>query len=538
MRSSGSALLVFALHGCASPAIVASDAAAPADAPTPRPPCEVSFDPVAPLRARTSEQVIVRTRVRPAQYGTEVRFGLVGDAGDASLSATRALTDADGVASLVLIAPSSPAAFRLRASLGCGAEGFQDVSVGDRGFGSVSVAADYRGARAPSSVLVSLFRASDCASLPAEPDRSITLSPQGGSFVFSALPAGIDYAVRAVALGGSRVSLATGCDGPLHVETDRTTASRIVFNDVPLRFGALYDLSLRYDLSSLAAVSAAGWRDAAAAEVARAGGDGGLLGGELTESVVGAALPAERDLARMQFMQLLAAGLSNTLTTQLSRRGASIDGQFARLSELVAAVLANARSTCVLRAAMDGERETLVQVERVEFTLDPSTPEVSRDDVVVPVRDGGTGRLGFGLGDGIDVSLRAFSAPYARLELNALGALLGRLGMMNSAAYVSASVCPIVTSLVRGQTGLCDDACVATACRRAISRVGAAFEVALTADGSARNALDLGFSAMGAALPAGLTVDHASGPAVGAFVGETGASVSAIATLSARPAGS
>lgn len=116
-----------------------------------------------------------------------VRFALPGgggdaDPGDAVLDRSEAQTDADGIAHVILTAPSTPANFSVRASVGKKL-GFIGVAVRTVGYTTLRVMPSYSGARP-----VELWTATATAALGANCDRLASNPPPDGTRSGSALP--------------------------------------------------------------------------------------------------------------------------------------------------------------------------------------------------------------------------------------------------------------------------------------------------------------------------------------------------------------
>ena len=83
-------------------------------------------------------------------------------------------------------------------------------------------------------------------------DRAIPVPLPGGTVQFSALPAGLDYVVRAAALGRDGLELASACGGPARVSPEGTARVVAQFQDAPLRLAARYTAGLTFDLTAAA----------------------------------------------------------------------------------------------------------------------------------------------------------------------------------------------------------------------------------------------------------------------------------------------
>jgi hypothetical protein len=222
------------------------------------------------------------------------------------------------------------------------------------------------------------------------------------------------------------------------------------------------------------------------------------------------------------------------VSAQLARREAELGGLFERLGSAAAAITAGARAGGVATAtADDPARFTL---DSVRYVLDPETPDVRGDDTEVAAPAPARLRVAAGLRDAFTLELEGLPLPFNALARAALGAWLARQGASSSAEYVSVAVCPVVGPVVRGATGACGDACVAAACRRAITAVATTFDDALATLDPPRVLLDLRGSAGSTAAAGTLSVEQLAGMAGGGFRGDPATAVTAAALLTRFPA--
>ena len=506
---------------CADPAPTPVDAGM---AETPPVICELRLTPSDPQHLRTGEVVTFTAHVSPASAASEVRFALVGDALDGSLSATRVAIAADGTAGSELTAPSAAASFRVRASARCAADSYVDVSVGDRGFGALVAEAVYRGARQPERLSVGIYRAVDCVSLSTTgPDRAAPVPLPGASVRFGELPAGIDYVVRGLAIGRDGVEVATACAGPARVDVDSTESVTLVFNDAPLRMAERYGVAFSFDLSSVATASTSQWTAPVTAEIARAGGDAAVLGLELANAVADAATPALRERDRANFEAAWRDRLAASFATQLTRRDAELGPLFNRLAGVVGSIAASPRSTA--QATVTTSDQARFTLDGIRYVLDPETPDVRGDDVDVPISTTSRIRVGAGLRDALTVDVDSYPLPWNVLARSALGAWLSRQGVSSSGEYAAVTVCPVLVPIARGSAGACNDDCVTAACRRALTSLGGLFETAITSLEPPRSLADLRFTAAPQPVAGGLLIDRLAGIATGGLREDSSTSV-------------
>lgn len=486
--------------------------------------CDLQITPSDPQHLRTGELVTFTARVSPASAASEVRFALVGDALDGSLSATRVALSVDGTAGSELTAPSAAASFRVRASARCAADAYVDVSVGDRGFGALVADAVYRGARQPERLSVGIYRAVDCVSLTTTgPDRAAPVPLPGASVRFGELPAGVDYVVRGLAIGRDGVELATACAGPARVDVDATAHATLVFTDAPLRLAERYGLALSFDLSSVAMASSSRWVAPVTAEIARVGGDSAVVGLELAAAVADAAPPALRDRDRASFEAAWRDRLAASFATQLARRNAELGPLFERLANVVGSIAASARSTA--RATATAEAPGRFSVEGAHYLLDPETPDVRGDDVDVTTTTEARLRVASGLRDALTIDVDNYPLPWNVIARSALGAWLSRQGVSSSGEYAAVTVCPVLVPIARGSAGACNDDCVTAACRRALTGLGGVFETAITSLEPPRSLADMRLSATPQPVAGGLVIDRLAGIATGELREDSSTSV-------------
>jgi len=478
--------------------------------------CDLRVTPAEATQRRPSERLTFTARVTPPQPGASLRFALVGEALDGSLSTTRVTLGKDGLATTELTMPSSAASFRLRASVACTAEVYVPVSVGDRGFGSLDVEALYRGARAPERLTVSLYRAADCTGLAGVgSDRTVPIPLPGGTIRFGSLPADVDYVVRAVALGRDGLELATACGGPARIQADTNARVVTVFSDAPLRMAERYGTTMAFDLTAVATTSASRWSTMVAAAIESAGGDAALFGQELAAAVAQASPPATRERDRLAFESAYRERLGAMVSTQLARREAQLVPLFDRLGAAAASIAAATYATGT--ATTTTEDRDRFSLESVRYRLDPDTPDVRGDDAEVSAPAPARLRITTGLRDTFVVDVDGLPLPWNALARAALGAWLQRHGAASSAEYVTVAVCPVLSPIVRGATASCDDACVAAACRRVITGLATTFDTAVATLEPPRTLLDLRLNANSIASPGTLVVEQLQGVASGSF---------------------
>ena len=131
-------------------------------------PTSLAFETVGDLPARA--QITLKVRALPPKT-YQVRFALpVGgvDPLDAVLDQANATTDAQGIASVTLTAPSAPASFQVRASVGSVSTSLT-INVNDTGFATLQVQPLYAGFRSITTWVASAYPGKTCAELPGIP---------------------------------------------------------------------------------------------------------------------------------------------------------------------------------------------------------------------------------------------------------------------------------------------------------------------------------------------------------------------------------
>ncbi len=133
-------------------------------------PTSISFEPSSTLALEPGEQRTLRLVAKPpASY--HVRFALIGEAGNAALDKSEVDSNAKGIAQVGLTAPTAPATFRVRASVGTGVSAEAAISVSAGGFVTLTVHPDYSGKRLRwgDTWVASVRAGTDCASLTGTP---------------------------------------------------------------------------------------------------------------------------------------------------------------------------------------------------------------------------------------------------------------------------------------------------------------------------------------------------------------------------------
>jgi hypothetical protein len=243
----GFTIALLASTSCSIPgADKADDSGAPAAADA-----KVHFEREDTLTLAPGETREVRVLASPAaSYG--VRFALIGDALDGWLESAEGQSDASGLATMVLHAPSEPTTFHLRASIvledgQAGPSAETSVAVSAQGFGTVRVLPQYAGKRAVTTWTASVVARTTCekigVGLPSEPEGALVASSDLGTPPqVPHAPVGPNLAV-AVRAG----HYAWGCADTSDLTADGTLDIKVTLVDKPIDLGATdLDLTLGY----------------------------------------------------------------------------------------------------------------------------------------------------------------------------------------------------------------------------------------------------------------------------------------------------
>lgn len=199
--------------------------------------------------------VTYRDATGALQPGVTVDFSLVGAASGASLSPTKALTDANGVATTTLRAGSMPSDLQLRARASADAYAYLTISVRAALGTSLSVGVAYAGAREIATYTVTLVPNMTCAQLGAGLAGELT-------YHFSAPDEqarfDLGYGLSAALLGWGKDdtggNLARACmDFTAPVTEDANAAKRVVtlqLADIDLSLNAALDVQLEINAAS------------------------------------------------------------------------------------------------------------------------------------------------------------------------------------------------------------------------------------------------------------------------------------------------
>lgn len=515
------AVLAVTLAACSNerppPTVDPVDAGATGDRAAPR--CAVRFDGDPAIRVRTSERRRLRMVLDPPTPGVGLRVGVVGVGLDASLAETRLVTGADGSAETELTAPTDSATFRVRATAECGAEGSVEVAVGDRGFGSIAADAVYRGYRTPERLELNIVSGAECPAGGGDPMQRTAVPLPGGVVRFGSLPADLTFTVWAQALGAEAVVLAQGCAPPQTIRADQESVASVLFVDRPLRLAGRYALDLSLDLAATDADLRARWTAPVRRELLAAGSTASYVAREVSRAVGGAGGGVDGGASALQavFDAALRSGLRARFEAELTTRGLLLEDRFDQVAATTARSLGAVRWRLTFPAAPDGR--PAAPLESV-VVLDPGTPDVTRDDARLALGQEGTVALSLGAGDVATLTLQGTSLPWTRVARGALGAVTGRLGASTTGEYAAAPLCPVAAAVLRHASGLCDEACIQGACRRAVDALARAFDDGVASHLAARSATTVRMGATATPVPRGLLVGRAQGTFTGRWTAD------------------
>lgn len=522
-------VLAVALAACSNAPMnpVPSDAGVSSDRPTPT--CALRFEGDAMVRLRTSERRRLRMVVTPPTAGVNLRVGVVGVGLDSSLADTRLNTGPDGSAETELTASTDSATFRVRATADCGAEASVEVAVGDRGFGSLAADAVYRGARTPTRLELGVVPGTVCPASVDDPARRTPLALPGGVVRFGSLPADLTFTVWAEAVGDDGAVLARGCAAPQTVHADVEATAPVLFVDRPLRLDDRYTLDLELDLAATAPDLRTRWTAPIRREILASGSTAGYVAREVSRAVATASGSPDAGVAlQAAFETALRSGLGARFDAEVVRRGSLLEDSFDDLAETTAQALTGVRWRVTFAANAAGDATAL---SASGVTVDPGTPDVSRDDTEVALSPEGTAAISVGTGDIVTVSLQDAGLPWTQVARGALGAVTRRFGASTTGDYAAASLCPVAVMVLRDATGVCDAACIQGACRRAVDELARAFDGEVASQLAARSATTFRMAAVAAPAERSLVIGRAHGMAVGRWTSDESATLGGRWTL-------
>jgi hypothetical protein len=528
-------VLAIVAQGCSGAAFQPANDAGPSDALPPAATRTLRFLVTDPqeLEPRAVVPIRVELREQGVLVDGEVRFALVGSALDGSITPTR-VNSSNGVAAATLTAPSNAAALSLRASSDGATDVFLRVSVSAAGFGGVSVTTRYAGVRAPDHLAVEMYAGINCDSVAVPlPIWSGTLPPSGGTVTVDAIGAGQVVSVWGSAVGAGGV-LSHSCVDGLTIVRGQTLQTTLAFADLPLHVEGAYGLGLQLDLGVLPRTASDAWVRAAASVVAPAGDEATYLLNAVGDSVRATA----GESAAAAYSRSLSDGLLTDVQADLTRRAASPLAALRRLATDSAAAIQGVDATGLLIATPRSDGAANLRIATLSYTIDPLTPDVSRDDVAfdvaTTVTDGGDATVLDG--DRVSVTLRSTPMPFATLARRATDALLARVGVASTDELLRLTVnCSALATLIVPDSGSCGQSCVETACEAAVDRLASAYDVAVSSIGSTHTSAQLGFEAAAQGRPGTLLLVGSERAAVsGVYVDDSTLAVRGVGWITAQ----
>lgn len=517
LRSLFVLLLCSATSACQSSIVVDAGPQPDAGGPTGR--LTLESEPSVTLAFGEQAEVAVRYTEGDAPVsGVEVRFALEGRAHDSTLLERdlAVLTNADGRARISLLAGSVAAAFRVRASSDRAAPIYVDVSIGNMGFGGLTIGAVYSGRREGAvRRVVELYSEMDCATLaelPPFPDRTMTLEDaMVGEVSFVALPAGISYAILGRVEGADGATLATACADGIVIVAEQETRVDLAFEDAPLVIEGGYDVELAIAPSTTSTWAADLAAAAGLARVELAGSGASLYLDALDQELRDRGEVAAADALLLE--RTVAVG---SLTTQLDAAGVG--------PSVAVVALAGRVNDRLTRIAIGGPLaiDTELAVSWMPASIaagaigDPDSPPLILDPASIVAQLAPSIELAWQPEtDVLDVPSLTLTLPLGTLILATLEAEAAATGASDpSALLVDGAGCDVLASWIAEDPTLapvCDASCAEASCTRALGTVMDAIDAALLSADAARSAISLTGTVTARDINGDLTVDLLTG---------------------------
>jgi hypothetical protein len=381
--------------------------------------------------------------------------------------------------------------------------------------------------------VLDLFEETDCQSLSSlDPVRTATLPSAGGLASFAGLPVGIAFAVRASAYGPMNTLVASGCADGIAVNGSQNTNITVPFDDVPLRAGGSYTVQSHVDLGPTPAISAAQWIHDVTDFATMRGGDVAFVLSSI-QSAVHANNPADDAVFTAALPHL-----TMSLASDLDLHGTHPVQVLTQLATQAAVVVQSPALQIGIDVAPASGPVTNVMsltVRTASLTLDPLTPDVHVDDVVVQPITAGTGMIAVSGGDRAAVMLHGMNLPFPMIARAGEAALLGRLGVTSTRDWVRAEVsCAHVATLVVASTGSCDASCIVAGCQMALDQLAQRFDDSVSQTGVSHVQADLTFEGPAVGVAGSLRLASIGpAPLVGAYSDAASAVMTGTASMQA-----
>lgn len=436
-------------------------------------------------------------------------FALLGRAQGASLASIDGASDADGIVQNTLTAGQAAATFGVRISVPGAYDEIVDIAVSNAGFGTLIVSAPYEGVRTVLNRVVFAQAGVGCGEADrTEGDTMTTLTEPDAKAKFLALPAGVLYAVTAIAEGKDGAVLAQGCLEGVPVKADRELAATVTYSDEPLISTGAFALDAALDGDDPATVLRAALQEAAA-DLVSADADGNFAPdhaeGRFLLDSLDATLRSEDyadDPDALAMADALASERMNAtagnspedlLSTRLADNEEGPLLALPRIGELTAdgmhivslsVDLAIDAGRPIMPAAWRLLRiEARAEADKAAVAIDLETKVVESEAQLL---DGE---------DTLQLAQAALHAPLGALSSQVLDRVIGS-GSAGYADEISTTIgcATFETWLLEqsyGQDGACDTACVRAACDRAVTRMASAAKAVLLSLDDSRPTLTL-----------------------------------------------
>ena len=481
---------------------------------------------------RFGEQVDIEVRYTELGApvpGVPIRFALEGRAHDSAVADLSVETDADGRARTRVIAGSTASAFRVRVSAERAAPLYVNVSVGNEGFGTIVVRAEYDGARTePLRRIIEVYSRMSCSDeRPPFPDISAVLDePSVLEARFRTLPAGITYAIFGRVEGRAGVVLARACADGVSVVRDEETLVDLQFDDEPLVLEGEYAARLSLDAAASSTWAADLAHAAVTDAIGAAGGAAALyldaLDAELRdrgETVAADALASERASGVPE--AALQASLEEAESDPAAALAAHIDALGARIAAIE---IGGPLSLSVV----DGAPVATWSASELSLGMSaPDWPALTIDPAAAGLVLEPALALSGPAGDTLALESLGFSLPFGALARAAIDAETSARGvaspgeLLASGAGCTAFAAWIADDPIVGPA--CVDDCPRAACVRALDGLVEAALSAIETSASPRRSVELSGSIAMLDENGDLVVDVLSAGALsGTYVGSDG----------------
>lgn len=385
--------------------------------------------------------------------GADVTFALEGAPLGSTLRHLDAITDAAGVASVVLVAGPNATAFQVRATATYADPALLDVSVGDA-FGALSVRVASEQSRLTGPYVVRLHASTSCsATSDATASTSRTLGSDASATTFARLASAVPWTVEVIARApsGSGPAIVRGCTDGVVIDAEQTVETTVAVRDIAYGVEGSYTATWTFD-----ATAAIGSLDSALTSIALFG-SGTDSDADMLLTAIATELAARGDDAALSTLtSLRASGLDERLAARLVSVGATLGGPLRACADTTATDLASVRLSGPLNLASWNARWTTSDVVAGTLSLALALDAAESVYALGPSDAISFEALHVGLGAG-SLWRAAFLAELDRT-----------LGAASLGDYVAGSAACSATSdlLVEEGIAACDGTCVVDACTR------------------------------------------------------------------------